>query len=390
MSKLFSRNALAVLALAFPVIALAQPTVTALVNNYSNIPPGLPSYGIAPGSLFIIYGSDLSDNVAPVLQSLSAPLPLTLNHTSISVTVSGKTTNPAMYYTSPTQVAAVLPSSTPAGTGTITVTYKGTASAPAPIVVTASAFGADTLPGTTGEVTATDAENRLITSTASASPGQTIVIWGSGLGADTKNDDRTYPLKQDNLSDATVYIGGVKASVAYAGRSQFPGVDQINVVVPEVGAKPALEAASLLGEAVPRATTTGFQGGCGISLAVVAHNTVSNFVTLPVNQGGGVCSDPAFGSTGTSGSQGTRKAGFVELIRDTVPSSDFSDSNSKAQPFTTLYEAAASFTSVTGSSTVGSTISLGNCLVYYPGSLTGTRRLPPWMRERQSRSPEGA
>ena len=350
------------------------PVVNALVNNYSNIPPGLPSYGIAPGSLFVIYGTGMSDPGNPVLHSFKdGPLPTTSNHTSIAVTVNGITTNPGMYYTSPGQIAAVLPSSTPTGQGTITVTYNGTPSAAAPIVVTASAFGADTLPGSNG-VTATDANYNLITPTASASPGQTIVIWGSGLGADTKNNDLTYPSNQDDLKDATVYIGGVKANVAYAGRSQFPGVDQINVVVPELGA--ALAAASVPGEAVGHASS-GFQGGCGISVAVVAHSIVSNFVTLPVNPGGGVCSDPAFGTTGSSGSggSGTRKDGFVEVSQATIPSSDLgsdrSDAKPHAQAFTTLSTASAAFTSTTGSSTVGFTLSLGNCFVNYPGALTG-------------------
>jgi len=370
MSKLFSRNALAALALAFPAAVLGQPTVTALVNNYSNIPPGVPSYGIAPGSLFIIYGTDLSDNVTPVLQNLSTPLPLTLNHTSIAVTVGGKVTNPAMYYTSPTQVAAVLPSSTPVGTGTITVTYNGTASAAAPIVVTASAFGADTLPGSTG-VTATDANYHLITPTASASPGQTIVVWGSGLGADTKNDDRTYPLQQDNLNDATVYIGGVKASVAYAGRSQYPGVDQINVVVPALGAAPALEAAS---EPAPHATSSGgFQGGCGTSFIVVAHGVVSRSVTLPVQQGNGVCSDPALGITGNETQPSpNRKTGFIQLTLETLPSSDLSDFKPQAQAFTTRSATEASFSSITGG-TAGpvSFISIGNCYLVLPGAPIG-------------------
>jgi len=349
------------------------PVVNALVNNYSNIPPGLPSYGIAPGSLFIIYGTGMSDPGNPVLHNLATPLPTTSNHTSIAVTVNGITTNPGMYYTSPGQIAAVLPSSTPTGNGTITVTYNGTPSAPAPILVTASAFGADTLPGSVNGVTATDANYNLITPTASASPGQTIVIWGSGLGADKKNDDLTYPLHQDNLNDATVYIGGVKANVVYAGRSQFPGVDQINVVVPELGA--ALAAASVPGEAVAHASS-GFQGGCGISVAVVANNIVSNFVTLPVNPGGGVCSDPAFGTTGTSGSggSGTRRDGYVEVSLANIPSSDLGSDRFDAKPraqTTTLNTASAAFTSTTGSATVGSTVSLGNCIVFYPGELTG-------------------
>src|ERR1700733_3431960 len=128
-------------------------------------------------------------------------LPLTLNQTSVSVTVGGVTTTPALYYTSATQLGAVLPSTTPAGNGTITVTYNGQASAPAPIHVVASALGLDTLYGTgngTGVVT-NNTTGLTFGPTSSAMPGQVVVLWGSGIGADTNNDDRTFPLNQDNL-----------------------------------------------------------------------------------------------------------------------------------------------------------------------------------------------
>ena len=49
--------------------------------------------------------------------------------TSVSVTVGSTTVSAPMYYTSATQVAALLPSNTPTGSGTLTVTYSGTASA---------------------------------------------------------------------------------------------------------------------------------------------------------------------------------------------------------------------------------------------------------------------
>jgi uncharacterized protein (TIGR03437 family) len=81
---------------------------------------------------------------------------------------------------------------------------------------------------------ATDANYNYFSTTTSASPGQTIILWGSGVGADPNNDDRTYPLNQDNLTNIpmTVYIGRISANIAYRGRSQFPGVDQIVVTIP--------------------------------------------------------------------------------------------------------------------------------------------------------------
>jgi len=351
-----------------------SPTIGAVVNNYSGITAGLPNYGIAPGSIFIIYGSDLSDPVPLAFQSSLPPgLPLTLNHTSISVTVNGVTTQPAILYAIPTQIAAVLPSTTPAGSGTITVTYNNQPTPATPIQVTASAFGLATLNGAgSGGVIATDLSYHLITPTASAAPGQIIVLWGSGLGADTKNNDRTYPNQQDNLNNATVYIGGVSAKVVYAGRSQFPGVDQIDVTVPEIGD------ALAFGDAMPghdtaRASSAGFQGGCDIAVAVVAANIVSNFGTLPVNPGNGVCEDAIYGINGSQlesmGSQGTVKGGSITLSQGSQPSSDFAALKPAAESFTTSYQANAVFDSSTGAASVsgGSFLSLGSCIVILGG-----------------------
>jgi uncharacterized protein (TIGR03437 family) len=256
------------------------PIITNVQNNYSYLLPGVPNYGIAPGSLFVIIGSGLSSSTPPVLQSSAAPgLPLKLNQTSVSVNVGSVTTTPALYYTSANQLAAVLPSTTPVGNGVITVTYNGQSSAATPIQVVASALGLDTLYGTgTGLGIATDANGNVLGLTNSAMPGQTIILWGSGVGADTSNDDRTFPQNQDNLTNIPmqVYIGGISANVAYHGRSQYPGVDQINVVIPN-----------------------NVSFGCYVSVVAQSGSVVSNAVTLPVSQGGGACSDTGLGYTGS-------------------------------------------------------------------------------------------
>ncbi len=259
--------------------AAGPPAITQLQNNYSYLLPGVPNYGIAPGSLFVIIGSNLSTAAPAVLQSSASPgLPQTLNQTSVSVTVGGVTTTPALYYTSAMQLAAVLPSTTPAGNGTVTVTYQGTPSAKFPIQVIPSALGLDTLYGSgTGSGLASDSNGNFFGLTSSAMPGQQIVLWGSGVGGDTANDDRTYPQKQNNLANIPmqVYIGGIAANVSYRGRSQYPGVDQINVTIP-----------------------ANVSPGCYVSVVAQSGSIVSNAVTLPVSPAGGACSDAGSGYTG--------------------------------------------------------------------------------------------
>lgn len=283
----------------------AAPTITQVQNNYSYILPGVPNYGIAPGSLFVILGSGLSTSAAPVLQSSAAPgLPKTLNQTSISVTVNGVTTTPALYYTSAGQLAAVLPSATPVGSGTVTVTYNGQTSNAAPIQVVASAVGLDTLYGTgNGLAVATDNNGNSFGLTNSVTPGQTITLWGSGIGADSADDDRTYPQTQDNLTNipTQILIGAVSATIGYRGRSQYPGLDQYNVTVP-----------------------TNVPVGCFVSVVVQTGTVVSNAVTLPVSPNGGACSDPASGLSGTqiqalaNNSAGHANSILVDIVQTTT------------------------------------------------------------------------
>ena len=275
------RVVLSVTTFIIPAVAQGGPTVTGVVNNYSFIPSGYPNSGVAPSSIIAIFGSGLAN--APTgtltLESSAGPagIPKSLNGASISVTVAGNTVTPAMYYAIPTQIAAVLPADTPIGSGTLTVTYKGAASNAFPIQVVPNAFGLDTYYGTgSGLITATDANSgTLFNYMNSASPGQTITLWGTGLGADPEDSDTVFTSTPHavNQSAVEVYFGGVAGTVTYAGSSGYPGLDQINVIVPD-------------------------PVGCNVVVALVVANIASNFPTVPLAQGGGECSDPLFGITG--------------------------------------------------------------------------------------------
>ncbi len=312
------------------------PTITMIQNNYSYLVPGLPNYGIAPGALFIIKGTGMaSATTVTSLQDPSAGIPLTLNGASITVTVGGVTTHPAIYYAIATQIAAVLPSNTPAGTGTVTVSYNNTNSAPANITVLTSALGLDTYYGTgTGLGVATDPiTGTLYNFTNSIVPGSTVVLWGSGLGS-TGDSDTTNTSTPHAVANApTFYIGGIAVTPLYAGRSVYPGVNQINLTIPSSVAN-----------------------GCGVSVVAVSGNVVSNTVTLPIMAGGGVCSDPATGVSGTTINGLTGKAnynsGSVIILQTTAEGKTNSIADASFQNVQT-----------TGSATVGSITSVGSCIV---------------------------
>lgn len=96
----------------------AQQVVS--VNSASYAHPDLPNGGIAQGSMFIGFGSGMGP--ASIAFPSPWPFPTELAGTSMQVTVGGQTVDCFMVYTVATQVAAILPSNTPLGDGTLTVT----------------------------------------------------------------------------------------------------------------------------------------------------------------------------------------------------------------------------------------------------------------------------
>lgn len=344
-------------------IAAAQPKVDVVENNYSFAPPGSPNYGIAQGSLFAVKGTALGPVQVPVLPDLSqGPLTTTLSGVSVNITVNGVPAQAPLYYVFDKQIAGVLPSATPIGTGTLTVSFNGQTSAPVPITVVASAFGLSA-----GML---NASNLLLAPARAANPGETIILWGSGLGAAT-GDETKYPFPQADLtakSNVKVYIGGQSAAVAYAGRSAFPAVDQINVVVP-----PGLS-------------------GCNVGVIVQTGNFVSNSATVPVAPSGRVCSDSA--TTGLTPTEyqdilnkGTVRSGYILVGKTTTQTPGFSVAGftSPSTTATSDYASAAfsqytasQFTSTGGGVSIQQT-SLGSCTTYQiqvqPGT-TPTFTLP--------------
>ncbi len=254
----------------FAALAAAQspapPAITAVENNYSYIRPGAPNYGIAQGSIFAIFGSNFSSSSSG-LQSL--PLSTTLAGVSVQISVDGTTTQALLYYLMPNQIGGILPSATPVGNGEIVVTNNGNASAAAPINVVQSAFGivatGNPLAGSTAAVY--DAKWNPLSTTNAANPGDIVVFYGTGVGPVTGNEAATQTPQNLSNIPIEVDIGGIPASVQYHGRSTYPGLDQINVVVPQG------------------------VSGCNVSLAVVTSGIVSNIAFLPVAGEGRTCSD---------------------------------------------------------------------------------------------------
>ena len=333
----------------FAAAASAQgPTITGVVNNYSGIAPGLPNYGIAQGSIFLVIGSTLAPGGDTALQN--PPLPTKLNGVSVAVTVNGTPTPCILYYVTNTQIAAILPSATPVGAATITVsTVTGTSSA-YPITVVQSAFGILTAnqAGTgLGQIQDHNNSYNLLSYTSPAKPNDILVLWGSGLGPIT-GDDSLPPPSTDFGSQfpIEVDVGGVSATVRYHGRSAYPGLDEVQVVVP------------------PNIS------GCNVSVVVwhKNNNIVSNVVTMPV-AASGACSDPAIGVPTIVSERCAASGCAIGSISLNKTTSTTQSIGSNAAQTTTTDTAGAQFYRYTpGQFATGiygpAAVSLGSCTVY--------------------------
>jgi uncharacterized protein (TIGR03437 family) len=234
---------------------------------------------LSPGSLIAIFGSNLAAQQA----SASAPLPLTLAGTS--VTVNGI---PApLVFVSPGQINAQTPWSLTApdhmiDAVTITVTTPaGSASAQSALASGAPGFFTADASGC-GQAAALnirpDGAVSVNSPSNSAAPGDYVALFGTGFGVPAQSiDDGAAAAGSAPLSVAPVLTldGAAVAPLLYAGLAPgLPGVDQINFQVPST---------SRDGCAVPVTGSLGLSGPK---------------VTIAVQKGGGQCADPPIQSYG--------------------------------------------------------------------------------------------
>ena len=157
---------------------------------------------IAQGSIFVVLGTNLGGDA--VVLNADLPIKTSLGNATIRLTpVSGGAPVDAfMIYTTKNQLAGLLPSNTAVGDYNLTVTYNGATSAAGRVTVAAQGFGIVSADSSgTGQAQAQEYRsatlidlNRFTTgnlgsfTVAPARPGQVIVLWGTGRGADLLSD----------------------------------------------------------------------------------------------------------------------------------------------------------------------------------------------------------
>jgi uncharacterized protein (TIGR03437 family) len=243
---------------------------------------------LAPDTVFVIFGSGMGP--ATLAAGTGPNYPQSLSGTSITFTPQGGGTaiNAKIVYTSAGQVAGLLPSSIAPGTYAVRVTYNTLASAPQNVTVVARSFGiatansagTGTAQATIGNVNGGVSLTRFTSGSVSfgglnwsltpAHPGDTLVLWGTGGGADAANDTGGTSGDQTQAGKFSVIVGGRSITPLYAGASSgYPGLWQVNFTLPSDIAL-----------------------SCFASLQVSAGGELSNTATIPIAAGGqSACSD---------------------------------------------------------------------------------------------------
>jgi uncharacterized protein (TIGR03437 family) len=267
------------LVLAAAVVGSAHPEfgTNSIVNSASFMPVALNGGKIARGSIFTIFGTDMGPGEG--VGNYQYPLQKNIGGVTVKIISGAQTFDSIPLFANQTQLNAVMPSAVPVGPAKILVNYVGGVlrpnSAEVDVQIVESSFGAFTILGT-GHGPAVlqnyiAAGNTPFNSLLEgATPGQIVILWGTGLGPINAPDSDPAPAGTLPV-DVQILLGGKQVTnIQYAGRSPCcSGLDQIVFQVP---ADTPL--------------------GCYVPLIVRVGQVVGNSTTISVSADGGKCADP--------------------------------------------------------------------------------------------------
>jgi uncharacterized protein (TIGR03437 family) len=220
-------------------------TVKLLVNSMalSGIADsaGYQSRAFASGELMTVFGINEATQTA---QASSLPLPASLGGTYVVITDSaGVARSALLLYVSPTQINLLTPSGMAAGPGFLTVVNGSNQQATLNVAVGAVSpgiFSADTTgQGVAAAVVQIVAANGTAAYSLAANCGPAGAC--PAVPIDVSNPAQQVYLSlygtgirgRSALSQVIVTVGGAPVQVLYAGlQSQYPGLDQINILLP--------------------------------------------------------------------------------------------------------------------------------------------------------------
>ncbi len=237
-----------VLSVAMSAAASAQtPSVAdGGVLNAASFVRGQP---VTIGSLVSIFGSNLATGLS---QADSIPLSTSLGGVTVKFVNGGTSINAPLLFVAGSQVNAQVPWNLvpPNSTQTVNVivTVNNVSSAPSSFTVGPVSPGIFTTGPPDFRAIAQNVDGTLAQppgsiqglTTHAVKVGEAIIIYATGLGpVDSPVADGASSLDKlrNTLTKPTVLVGGVSAQVLFSGlQPQFVGVNQVNIVIPDVPA----------------------------------------------------------------------------------------------------------------------------------------------------------
>jgi uncharacterized protein (TIGR03437 family) len=239
--------------LVMSIVAFAQPPSIADggVLNGASFVKGQP---VTVGSLVSIFGTNLATGLS---QADTIPLSTSLGGVSVQFVNGGTTANAPLVFVAGTQVNAQIPWNLVPGGATqnvsVTVNVNGTASAPSQFTVGPFSPGIFTAGPPAFRAIAQNVDGTLAQPAGSIAGltthpvkvGDALIIYATGLGqVDNPPADGGIPpagTLANTLTKPIVLVGGVSAQVLFSGlQPQFVGVNQVNIVIPNVPAGDAV------------------------------------------------------------------------------------------------------------------------------------------------------
>jgi uncharacterized protein (TIGR03437 family) len=253
-----------------------------------------PGHALARGSIATIFGKGLS--LTPVVAQ-SSPLPTTLNGTTVNI---GGFSAPLLYV-SPDQVNFQVPVETPVSRVPVTVSTAAGTSAPALVDIAQTGVGIFSANGSgcggaAALNVAEDGSMSVNSPTNSASPGQFVALFGTGLGL---------PLGPSQIADGTPGPWPPALApygVGFAVDQVIPGKDVLDRKAIAINTTFAGKAPGLVGvDQINAQLPSDVREGCAVPIQIATYfgeAAASQAVTISIRRGGGQCVDPPTSSTG--------------------------------------------------------------------------------------------
>jgi uncharacterized protein (TIGR03437 family) len=216
-----------------------------VVNGASRMPASLPGGAIARGGRFSLSGVRLGPQRG--VKGNQVDPPVTLEGVSVHI-AQGQTDIPAgILFAGAERIDGLVPRAAPLGTVRLTVVYLGRASEPYTLALVDSSFGFFT--SETAPEALREAQRPL-----SAAPGETVTLWGAGLG-DARPE---------------IFVGGKPAGLErrVAEESCCKGVDRVEFKIP-----------------------TDAPQGCYVPVQARAAERPSNVIAIAIHPVGQACRD---------------------------------------------------------------------------------------------------